>query len=166
MKGIRLTDSQVLTISKAFRLCFLPNDHMWLFGSRTDLNKRGGDIDLYIETSMSAEDAGKARIKFLTNLEIEIGEQKIDVVMKIGNFDLPIYEITKIDKLNKLEQLELLPSATWWMDLRKLRNILTHEYPDNPAFLADNLNNAFIQVKRLLLFWESLISYIENKLSY
>ncbi len=71
-----------------------------------------------------------------------------------------------IDKLNKLEQLELLPSATWWMDLRKLRNILTHEYPDNPAFLADNLNNAFIQVKRLLLFWESLISYIENKLSY
>ncbi len=67
-----------------------------------------------------------------------------------------------IDKLNKLEQLELLPSAAWWMDLRKLRNILTHEYPDDPAFLADSLNNAFIQVKRLLLFWESLVLYIEK----
>lgn len=67
-----------------------------------------------------------------------------------------------IDKLNKLEQLEILPSAAWWIELRKIRNILTHEYPDDPAFLADNLNNAFIQVKRLLLFWESLASYIEK----
>lgn len=69
-----------------------------------------------------------------------------------------------IDKLNKLEQLELLPSASWWMDLRKLRNILTHEYPDNPVFLADNLNNAFIQTKRLLAFWESLFAYIEKNI--
>lgn len=69
-----------------------------------------------------------------------------------------------IDKLNKLEKLELLPSAAWWMDLRKIRNILTHEYPDDPSFLADNLNNAFIQIKRLLAFWEFLVSYTREKL--
>ena len=63
-----------------------------------------------------------------------------------------------------MEQLELLPSASWWMDLRKLRNILTHEYPDDPVFLADNLNNAFIQAKRLLAFWESLFVYIETNI--
>ncbi len=66
-----------------------------------------------------------------------------------------------IDKLNKLEKLEILPSAQWWQDLRKLRNILVHEYPDNPAFIADNLNTAFIQTKRLLVFWESLAAYIK-----
>jgi hypothetical protein len=66
-----------------------------------------------------------------------------------------------IDKLNKLEKLEIIPSVTWWQDLRKLRNVLVHEYPDNPAFIADNLNTAFIQTKRLLVFWESLTAYIE-----
>lgn len=95
MKGIRLENSQILTISKAFRACFLPDDHLWIFGSRVDLKKRGGDIDLYIETGMSVEEANAARIKFLTNLEIELGEQKIDVVLKIGDFYLPIYDVAK-----------------------------------------------------------------------
>jgi hypothetical protein len=61
-----------------------------------------------------------------------------------------------IDKLNKLEKIEILPSADWWQDLRRLRNVLTHEYPDDPAFIAENLNNAFIQAKKLLHFWEHL----------
>ena len=67
-----------------------------------------------------------------------------------------------IDRLNKLEKLEILPSVTWWQDLRKLRNILTHEYPDNPSLVVDNLNTAFIQGKRLLVFWENLLKEIEK----
>ncbi len=68
-----------------------------------------------------------------------------------------------IDKLNKLEKLGILPSVAWWQDLRKLRNILAHEYPDSPVFIADNLNTSFIQAKRLLAFWQSLVSYIKDK---
>ncbi|MEA2029863.1 MAG: hypothetical protein U9N49_12945 [Campylobacterota bacterium] len=36
-----------------------------------------------------------------------------------------------IDVLNRLERLELLEDANLWIDYRKLRNFLTHEYPDN-----------------------------------
>lgn len=68
-----------------------------------------------------------------------------------------------LDKLNKLEKLEILPSVDWWQNLRKLRNILVHEYPDDPAFIADNLNQAFIQAQRLLTFWESLLNYIRGQ---
>lgn len=102
MKGIRLTDSEVLAICKIFRSHFLASDHLWIFGSRVDLNKRGGDIDLYIETKMSAEIASEAKIKFLTNLEIALGEQKIDVVLKIAGFDLPIYEVAKEEGIKLL----------------------------------------------------------------
>ncbi len=68
-----------------------------------------------------------------------------------------------IDRLNKLEKLETLPSAARWQELRKLRNILVHEYPDSPSFIADNLNTAYIQAKKLLTFLDSLVSYIKEK---
>jgi hypothetical protein len=102
MKGIRLTDSQVLAICKAFRACFLPGDHLWLFGSRTNLNKRGGDIDLYIETKQDPNDANSSKMRLLTQLELSIGEQKIDVVIKSGNFELPIYNVAKTEGIQLL----------------------------------------------------------------
>lgn len=70
-----------------------------------------------------------------------------------------------IDKLNKLEKLGILSSTLWWQDLRNLRNFLTHEYPDNPAFIADNLNTAYVQAKRLLLFMDSLNDYIKTNVT-
>lgn len=96
MKGIRLSDAEVLAISKAFRLCFLSEDHLWLFGSRTDLNKRGGDIDLYIETNINdPAKANSSKLRFLSELDGALGEQKIDIVLKAGNFELPIYNVAK-----------------------------------------------------------------------
>ncbi|NWF66333.1 MAG: hypothetical protein HXX81_02580 [Campylobacterales bacterium] len=56
---------------------------MYLFGSRVDDNKRGGDIDLYIELD-SFENIGKNKIEFLILLKRAIGEQKIDVVFDMG----------------------------------------------------------------------------------
>lgn len=61
-----------------------------------------------------------------------------------------------IDKLNKLEKLEMIPSANWWRDLRDLRNALTHEYPNELALMADNLNLTFIEAQNLCAFYESL----------
>ena len=91
MRGIRLTDSQVLDICTAFRSCFLGGDSLWLFGSRTNINQRWGDIDLYIETAMeNPEEIVKSRLSFLNKLEKALGEQKIDVVIKSNNFDLDI----------------------------------------------------------------------------
>lgn len=70
---------------------------MWLFGSRADLNKKGGYIDLYIETHKNAKQAVEAQNGFLRMLERRIGEQKIDVVLNLLNspLDLPIYSIAK-----------------------------------------------------------------------
>lgn len=96
MKGIRLSDAEVLAIGKAFRLCFSPNDHLWLFGSRVNLDKRGGDIDLYIETIINdPNEVNASKLRFLSELEGSVGEQKIDVVIKSGDFDLPIYNVAK-----------------------------------------------------------------------
>lgn len=36
-----------------------------------------------------------------------------------------------LDILDKLEKFNIIESASLWMEYRKLRNQLTHEYPDN-----------------------------------
>lgn len=65
---------------------------VYLFGSRTDDAKRGGDIDLYIETPMSANEAIRSRIAMLGHLYRIIGERKIDLIVNRRGNDLPIFQ--------------------------------------------------------------------------
>ena len=75
---LRLTTNEVTTIKKV--VCSLdPQAKIYLFGSRIDDNKRGGDIDLLIfSNELSQGDVSK--IKY--NLWEEIGEQKLDIDRK------------------------------------------------------------------------------------
>jgi len=45
-----------------------------------------------------------------------------------------------IDVLNKLEKLELLGNSDDWIDYRKLKNSLTHEYPNNSDDVLEAIN--------------------------
>ncbi|MDP3372490.1 MAG: nucleotidyltransferase domain-containing protein [Candidatus Paracaedibacteraceae bacterium] len=96
MKGIRLTDSQAQTIREVFKQCFCETDKLWLFGSRADLSKKSGDIDLYIETALTNTSViTKAKFSFITKLNIRLGDQKIDVVIKCDETELLIYKIAR-----------------------------------------------------------------------
>jgi uncharacterized protein with HEPN domain len=45
-----------------------------------------------------------------------------------------------IDQLSRLEQLDFIPSVEKWMELRELRNDLSHEYPDTIEDRIESLN--------------------------
>ena len=95
---MRLTTTQVQAIQNIFFLFFTKADKVWLFGSRVDDLKKGGDIDLYIETNydnfLLVEEK---KMQFVSKLKKNIGEQKIDVVINIlpHGQQLPIYEEAK-----------------------------------------------------------------------
>ena len=79
---MRLTSQEIAAIVEVFRENFLVSDHIWLFGSRIDDLKRGGDIDLYVEAFDSDIDTlFQSKLRFLRDLQRRIGEQKIDVVI-------------------------------------------------------------------------------------
>lgn len=44
-----------------------------------------------------------------------------------------------LDVLDKLEKLEIIPNAQEWMIYRKLRNKLTHEYPNNEEEIVEGI---------------------------
>lgn len=64
-----------------------------------------------------------------TKVQDRMGEKFFPLVLQ------ELYEyksnMALIDVLNRLEKLELLESSEQWIAYRKLRNLLTHEYPDN-----------------------------------
>lgn len=93
---MRLTEKQQIIIRAACGQHF-PDGKCWLFGSRVDDNKRGGDIDLYIETSETdVTNIVNAKLAFLVTLTRQLGEQKIDVVVHRANSELlPIHQIAK-----------------------------------------------------------------------
>lgn len=76
---MRLTAFEISAIKQAAQTVFGAGAEVFLFGSRVDDAKRGGDIDLYIKPQSGNDLAHK--IKFQVLLEQKIGEQKIDVVL-------------------------------------------------------------------------------------
>lgn len=84
---MRIPEEDLIIIRQAFARCFGPEDELWLFGSRVDDNKRGGDIDFYIETQLSTDDGYQAEKLFVRQLCEALGDQKIDVVVKYPHSD-------------------------------------------------------------------------------
>ena len=77
---MRLTEYQLKIIRRAVVNNFGETSKVYLFGSRVDDTKKGGDIDLFIEADFSQEELFNRKINFLTELQLNMGERKIDVV--------------------------------------------------------------------------------------
>ncbi len=79
---MRLTQKQQKAIKETF-LDIFSKGEIYLFGSRVDASKRGGDIDLYIvlEEKLPISTLFNKKIDFLVELKSKIGEQKIDVLI-------------------------------------------------------------------------------------
>ncbi|APW46136.1 nucleotidyltransferase domain-containing protein [Rhodoferax antarcticus] len=93
---MRLSINQQTAIRAASIAAFDAGVSVWLFGSRVDDNKRGGDIDLLIQPAPAAtSDLFSRKIRFLTRLERELGERKIDVVIEVPHDTRPIVEVAR-----------------------------------------------------------------------
>lgn len=81
---MRLSKNEIEAIKEVTRTVFGPGATVRLFGSRTDDQKKGGDIDLYIQYTQpfSGTERYSLKIKFLVQLKKRIGDQKIDVLIE------------------------------------------------------------------------------------
>jgi len=77
---MRLTPEEIAAIKAAAAEVFGPAARVHLFGSRIDDHKRGGDIDLLIETP-AGRDTLMDEIRCKIALEDRLGERKIDVLL-------------------------------------------------------------------------------------
>jgi predicted nucleotidyltransferase len=96
---MRLSDSEINIIKSVACEVWGAKTMIFLFGSRTDDSKKGGDIDLFVD--LVAEKEPKKimlqKAEFLGKLDILLGEQKIDLLVRTPyNYHLPIIKTAQI----------------------------------------------------------------------
>jgi len=62
-----------------------------------------------------------------------------ELLGRVGEYD---DSMSMLDVLDRMEKLEFIESADVWMDYRNLRNVLTHEYPDNNDVMIQGIKMA------------------------
>ena len=90
---MRLTDEQRDAIRNAVRDRFGPEATVYLFGSRTDDHRRGGDIDLLVELPEKKSDPTSVvelKLRAIADIQRRIGDRKIDLIVAEPASDTPI----------------------------------------------------------------------------
>jgi predicted nucleotidyltransferase len=79
---MRLSEHEKETLKHAALACFGQGTRLRLFGSRANDQRKGGDIDLLIESPLTdPADIAKAHTRFLSQIYNRLGEQKVDVLI-------------------------------------------------------------------------------------
>ena len=81
---MRLTEETKNIIIAAVRRHFSQAEKIILFGSRADDTKRGGDIDILVQTPVPAAVVFEEKLRTVATLQLKIGEQRIDLLTTSG----------------------------------------------------------------------------------
>lgn len=74
---VRLTQDEIENIKNTIK-SFDPEAKIYIFGSRADLTKKGGDIDILV---ISSKIDSQARRKIKVELFLKLGDRKIDIIV-------------------------------------------------------------------------------------
>ena len=77
----RLPDATQEVIRQTVAEIFGPDARVLLFGSRTDPQARGGDIDLLVVSDKPVADRERKALTLVARLQIRLGDQPIDALV-------------------------------------------------------------------------------------
>lgn len=89
---MRISAAQRESIVQETRQSFGEEAVVWLFGSRVDDSRRGGDVDLYVETSQIHPLMTELRCKLAIEESLDL---HVDLVVNDHRTSKPIFTIAK-----------------------------------------------------------------------
>lgn len=89
---MRLLETQRLAIKNIVADIVGPESQVWLFGSRVDDTRRGGDVDLYVESPQKNTLLSALRCKIALEDSLDL---HVDLIVKEPGKDKPIYQLAK-----------------------------------------------------------------------
>ncbi|MEE4297453.1 MAG: nucleotidyltransferase domain-containing protein [Wenzhouxiangella sp.] len=95
---MRLTNEQVHHIKQVTAEIFGEGARVRLFGSRTDDQKRGGDVDLLVETDSPVEDEVWLAARLSARISRSMQGRRVDVLVQApGIKEHPIHRIARAE---------------------------------------------------------------------
>jgi hypothetical protein len=91
-------------------------------------------------------------------LQDTLGERLLPGLLAVTLDPLP-EEAPFAQKLQRLERLGALPSVQAWKTLREVRNLLAHDYPDQPALQAAAWTRLRSAAHELVAVWQAVQRY-------
>ena len=73
-----------------------------------------------------------------------------------------IEDVPFIDLLNRLEKLNILESAEQWLELRKIRNALSHTYEGEPEELSIAINSILDRKSNIENIYKNIVDYCSS----
>lgn len=92
---MRLPNNYTQVIVDTAHRHFGEDARVWLFGSRVDDARRGGDIDLLVEVRHPIGNKPREAARFSAELQWQLGDQKIDVIIDDGRDHQPIHDVAR-----------------------------------------------------------------------
>lgn len=84
---MRITEETRAIITATVRKYIPQAEKIILFGSRTDDTKRGGDIDLLVQTPDVAVAAFEQKLRAVSAMQLQLAGQRIDLITARSNDD-------------------------------------------------------------------------------
>jgi len=85
---MRINNEERAIIKNILHKYFGKHARIVLFGSRTDDRAKGGDIDVLVDTDQT-DDCFTKKLLALSEMQIALGDQKIDLLVKAPNMRAP-----------------------------------------------------------------------------
>jgi predicted nucleotidyltransferase len=93
---MRLSPENISQIKQHTRDIFGSEARVWLFGSRLDDNRLGGDVDLLVESQHPPDSPALACARLVNKSSRSMHGRKVDVILAApGLLDLPIHRIAR-----------------------------------------------------------------------
>lgn len=89
-----------------------------------------------------------------------MGERRFTSLL--SKLEVDVKSMAFIDRLNRLEELSLIPNKQVWLIYGKLRNDISHEYPDQMDKNTETINNIYHIIPDLFVILKSIHSYIDK----
>ena len=95
-----------------------------------------------------------------SKLQDTIGEKRFKKFLKLAGEN--VKNKTFIEILNRLEELNILEKEKW-INLRNIRNLITHEYPELDEDVVNGLNDLYFnQLEKLFQIFLNLKNKLES----
>ena len=95
-----------------------------------------------------------------SKLQDTMGDKLFPGLLKILGEN--VKPISFIDRLNRLEELGLL-QAEEWMQLRRSRNEIAHEYSFNHEDVVESINIVYSDCRKLIVLYDVFLLFCEKK---